>query len=427
MPRTIDDILPPSRRRAANDSKATDIDTPDTDTSDDNRDRFSGHRTPPRVRINTGRSFPYGTAIIALLVIAISAGALYAFAGAKVEIQPKSQSVQVSGSFSATQGTGSLPFTLITVNKTASAFVPAESTETVNDSAQGTITVSNTLSTPETFVANTRFETPAGLVFRVHAPITIPAATASGPGTVSAMVYADQPGQEYNVGPTTFTVPGLMNYASEYSAITARSTNAMIGGFTGTRASVGQSTDSSQQSTLQSTLATELQSDITSQIPSGDVLVPGSTFTSYTSVPDTATTTTTVEVSEQGTLTAVVFPNSALAQAIAYKQVGTYEGEPVTTNSVNSLNLSSASTTVPTSGTETFNFNLSGSATIVWTVDPSKIAGAIAGKTRDSAQSILAGFPEVDQATLYLRPFWANTFPADPSRIQVVIEKPANQ
>jgi hypothetical protein len=159
------------------------------------------------------------------------------------------------------------------------------------------------------------------------------------------------------------------------------------------------------------------------KVPTGDVLLPGATITSYQALPDTATTTSSVVVSEQGTMTAVVFPESSLAQAIAYKVAGTYSGEPVTLATISKLTLTPADTTDPTSA-QTYDFSLSGTATLIWQVDSSKIAGAVAGKTRDSAQQILSGFPEVDRAVLVLRPFWATTFPVDPTHIQVTITPP---
>jgi hypothetical protein len=354
-------------------------------------------------------------------VIAVSAGALYAFAGAKVEITPASQTASVSGDYTATQGSGDLPFSVINITKTAMASVTAESTITANDPAQGTITVYSTETKPQDLINNTRFETSSGLIFRIHAPITVPPATASGPGSVSVTVYADQPGQSYNVGPTSFSVPGLQN-SPEYSEITAKSTTAMTGGFSGTRPSVSQSTDDSQHAALQSALATSLQAALATQVPAGDVVVPGGTTTTYTALPDTATSTNSVAISEQGTLTAIAFPNGALAKAIAYKVVGTYSGEPVKLQSVNTLSLSPEASTTDYTNLSTYGFSLSGTATLVWQVDTSKIAGAVAGKTRGAAQNILSGFPEVDRAVLTLRPFWANTFPQDPSHIHVIVD-----
>ncbi len=376
---------------------------------------------PPRIKINTGRSFPYGTALIALVVIAASAGALYAFAGAKVEVTPATQTGMVTGSFTATQGTGDLPFTVVKINKTATASVAAESTQTANDSAQGTIIIYNAQPKAQTLINNTRFATPSGLVFRIHSPVTIPPISGGHPGSVSATVFADQPGQSYNVGPSDFTVPGLKG-SSTYALVTAKSTTSMSGGFSGTRPSVSQSTDDSQHSVLQNALATTMQEALATQLPSGSVVVPGGTFTNYQSLPDTATSTNSVAIAEQGTLTAIVFPGDALAKAIAYKIAGTYNGEPVSLKTASTLTLTPMASSTDFANLTTFGFSLSGNATMVWKVDATKIAGAVAGKTRDAAQSILAGFPEVDKAMLTLRPFWTNTFPQDPSHIHVIVD-----
>jgi hypothetical protein len=432
MPKTIDDIIPPSRRRMMESESMRNEPnyqppTPPQPPITNSTPLPPMPPVPPaRVKIRVGKSFPYGTALIVLVIIAVCAGALYAFAGAQVTIIPASQTSAVSGDFTATNGSGNLPYIVVSLNKTASTVVPAESTLTANDSAQGTITISNAQPTAQTLITNTRFQTPDGLIFRIHTPVTIPPATSSGPGTISAPVYADQPGANYNVGPTTFTVPGLQGSTS-YTLVTASSASAMTGGFAGTRPAVSQATDDSHHSALQSTIASGLQTALLSKIPSGYVVVPGGSQTTYQALSDTASSTS-VAITEEGTINAVAFPEAALAQAVAYKVAGTYSGEPISLASVSSLNLTPDATSTnfsSLSSASSFSFTLSGTATLIWQVDASKIAGAVAGKTRDSAQSILAGFPEIQRATLILRPFWSDTFPQDPSHIHVVVSAPA--
>ncbi len=157
------------------------------------------------------------------------------------------------------------------------------------------------------------------------------------------------------------------------------------------------------------------------KIPAGYVLVPGGTYATYDPQPDQAGTTGQVTLAEKGSITAVIFPSEALARAVAYQVVGTYAGQPVTLASTDALTLTPTNTTPP-DGKQDFSFKLSGNAVIVWRVDTAKIAGAVAGKTRDSAQVVLSGFPEVDKATLVLRPFWKSAFPADPANIEVTVE-----
>jgi hypothetical protein len=130
-----------------------------------------------------------------------------------------------------------------------------------------------------------------------------------------------------------------------------------------------------------------------------------------------------VDVKEQGTISAVVFPEAALAEAIATQTAGqNYNGEPLSFLSVNQLTLSSA--VAPSASLESYTFTLSGNATLVYTIDSSRIAAAIAGKAPTSAEVALTALPEVKKAVLVLHPIWRQTFPQDPSQITVVVGNP---
>lgn len=418
MPKDFNDIIPPSRRRTLSPEGGNTTliqDTPVTPPPSWNKPTTS---KSPR----SGRRFPIGTAVIALVVIILSGVALYAFAGAKVTITPAINAATVSGDFTATAGSGDLSYEVVSVDKVASQTVASESTENVNQSAQGSITISNQQAAPQTLITNTRFATPAGLVFRIHSGVTVPAAKNGNPGTLTVTVYADQAGDKYNVGPSTFTLPGLSG-SKAFDLVTAKSTAAMTGGFSGTRATVSQATRDAQTKSIQSALAPDLATALKAKIPAGYITVPGSTLTTYTQQPDVPADGGKVTISEKGTVSAAIFPEDALAKAIAYKVVGTYAGQPVTLSGTDSLTLAVATGTPP-DGQNDFTFTLGGTTTIVWKVDAGKIAGAVAGKTRDSAQVVLSGFPEVDKATLVLRPFWTSTFPADPAHITVTVTNP---
>ena len=413
MPRTLNDIIPPSRRRQMEAEAGV-------------QETFSNTPTPPPpVRPNAPRPrpqrrFPYGTALIALLVVAVSAGVLFAFSGAKVEITPSTNAAYVTGEFSATKSGGELPYEVVTVEKTAIKSVPAETTENASDPAQGTITIYNAQSDPQQLINNTRFQTPDGLIFRIRESVVVPAGTENAPGTLNVTVYAEEGGERYNIGPSDFTVPGL-DGSRAFDLVYAKSTNAMTGGFSGTRPTVSEATREAQAAGLQSALDIELHGELLEAMPEGYVLVPGASSTTYESLPDTAGQGNNVDVKMRGVMTAVVFPNEALAKAIAYQVVGTYSGQPVRLTDTNTLKLTPV-TTENLATLETYTFNLEGNATIVWNIDQTRVAGAVAGKTRDSAQVILSGFPEVDKALVVLRPFWSQTFPQDPDKITVEVK-----
>ncbi len=358
--------------------------------------------------------------IAVALVIATSVGILFYFSSSKVEVTPNTVSAAVQNSFTATKSSGSLPFEIITAQKIASQSIKGSGTKTVSSSASGTITIYNTQAKAQKLIANTRFATSAGLVFRIRAAVTVPSGTSSKPGSVTAKVYADQAGTSYNVDPTSFTIPGFAGTPLA-SQVYARSTTAMTGGASGSVPIVDTALEAQTRSALVAALAPDLLASIQAQIPSGYVLVPGASVTTYEeSALAPSATTGQVDVKEQGTITAVIFPNAELATAIAASVTGIgYQGEPLTLSSADSLQLTAANG-LPDVNASSFTFSLSGTASLIYSVDPTRIAAAIAGKTRSEAEVALTNYPEVKRAIILLRPFWRQSFPEDPASISVV-------
>lgn len=419
MQKNLNDIIPPSRRRTL-EGASTDVPSY-TSNSDEfppippERPSYARNHSPRRKR-----SFPVVSIILAGVVVLLSVGALFAFSGAQVQVVSTENSSSVAGEFIATASEGDLPFEVLVVEKVATASVKSEGTETVNQSAQGTITIENKQDVPQQLIKNTRFETPDGLVFRIRDSVVVPAAKAGAPGTLDATVYADATGDRYNVGPTSFTLPGLAGSAT-FTLVTATSKEAMKGGFAGPRPSVSQATRDTQSEKLRTDLAPEIDAALKDAVPEGYVLVPGASRISYESQPDAAASGGDVEISEKAVALAVIFPTGALAKAIGYQVVGSYSGQSAMLKDVSTLTLTPVGD-LPQPGASEFAFSLSGNTTILWQVDPAKIAGAVAGKSRSSAETLISGFPEVEKATFVLRPFWKSSFPDDPAKIKVTVQ-----
>ncbi len=103
--------------------------------------------------------------------------------------------------------------------------------------SSGNITIINTTNNPWPLIATTRFQTNEGIVFRIGAGVTVPAATNQGPGKIDAYVTADQldaygtiVGARGNIGPTKFFLPGLKDDSK--SKVYAESAKEMAGGVT---------------------------------------------------------------------------------------------------------------------------------------------------------------------------------------------------
>lgn len=404
--RKLDDIIPPSRRRETEPLNNSAVGRQTLDLS------------------NRPFKFPTKTLVAVVVVVVASIAALFYFSSAKVEVTPNTVSAAVQSSFTANQSTGTLPYEIITAQKIASQSVKGSGTKVVSSTASGTITVYNTQANAQRLVANTRFATLAGLVFRIRTAITIPAGTAAKPGSITAAVTADKAGDSYNVGPTSFTIPGFAG-TPQASQVYGKSSVAMAGGASGNMPVVDATADAQARIALINALAPDLASSIEAKIPSGYVLLPGAATTTYQELtPAPSGTTGMVDVKVQGTITAIVFPNVVLAKEIAKSVSGLgYQGEPVTLASAKTVELTAPSG-LPAPDAASFTFTLSGTASLIYNVDPTRIAAAVSGRTRDAAKVALSAYPEVKRAVVLLRPFWRQTFPQDPAAIKVVVLNP---
>lgn len=422
MERNLNDIIPPSRRRAMEGGGA------DSFAPQAQAPRHESPRPEPRAprTPRTRARFPLGTALVALVVVLLSAGALYAFSKATVNVTPVvNKAILTNADFTADAGGGNLPFVVITVEKEGTKEAKSEGTENVSEAAQGTVTLTNTQAVPQQLIKNTRFESADGHIFRIHDSVTVPAAKGGAPGTLMVTVYADAPGDSFNIAPTTFKVPGLKG-SKAYDQVTGKSDAPMAGGFVGARPVVPQATKDKEYAAIKESLTGEITKAIGEKVEQGYVLMPGATFITYVPVPDQPAAGGSVTLSLKAVATAVVFPSDALAKSIAYQSVGSYAGQSVTLGDVSGLMLTSSNGAAPSASDTEFSFKVSGDVSVVWQVDAQKVAGAVAGKTRESAQVALAGFPEIDRAHLVLRPFWANAFPSDPGKIQVTVSGPTD-
>jgi len=100
--------------------------------------------------------------------------------------------------------------------------------------AEGIIRVYNNYSTlAQTLVASTRFVSADGKLFRSIEKVTIPGGKYEGGkfviSYIDIKVLADQPGPEYNIGPSTFSIPGFAG-TDRYTKIYGKSFQDMTGG-----------------------------------------------------------------------------------------------------------------------------------------------------------------------------------------------------
>ena len=110
----------------------------------------------------------------------------------------------------------------------------------VDNYAEGSIRVFNEFSSSaQTLVANTRFLSAEGKLFRMVETIVVPGATIEGGKIIASSTFvqvrAAESGDNYNIGPTTFSIPGFKG-TEKYLAFYGKNESSMEGGYQGVRA-----------------------------------------------------------------------------------------------------------------------------------------------------------------------------------------------
>ena len=180
---------------------------------------------------------------VAVLFILISAFLFCHFVLSKVEIEiwPKTEPFTSETKLTVDKALDNvdvlnkvIPGELIETEKTITEEFLSSGKVLKEKKAEGIIRVYNKYSTsPQTLVATTRFISGDGKLFRSVEKVTIPGGKYEGGKLVASFidvkVAADQPGPEYNIGPSTFSIPGLAG-TDKYTKIYGESLQEMTGG-----------------------------------------------------------------------------------------------------------------------------------------------------------------------------------------------------
>lgn len=396
----------------------------DENISEGPEEVLSRHSTP--YKKETPKYVLWGIVLVSVLVLVFAITSL--FSGATVTLVPKQQYITVNGSFMATQSTedGPLNYQMVQISDTVSQVVESDSVQEVEQKARGSIVIFNAHSSAsQTLIEQTRFETPDGKIYRIQEEITVPGQnTVNGetvPGQIEVTVYADQPGDAYNIGLTEFTIPGFKG-DSRFENFYARSKTPMTSGFIGTKPVVDEETEERVSRELQQTLQDRLTSELQNRI-AGKILIPeNGTFFTFEPLPATQNNNGGVEVVLKGTLSAVGFTTAAVAEAIL-TQAGGATNNPVRIQNVEeiSINLENA---------ESFNIQndqeirvqMSGDAHLVWQFDEQVIKNELAGNKKSYLSTIPQSYESVDRAKAVIRPIWNRSFSSNPEDITIKIE-----
>ena len=352
----------------------------------------------------------------------------YFFTGATLEVIAREQTVTVSESLTARKdAVEGLSYSVMTVSRQGDKEIPATGKQEVQRKASGTIIIYNNHSTAsQGLVANTRFETPGGLIYRISKDVTVPGQKTEGgktvPGSIEVTVYADQAGEKYNIGNVDFTIPGFKG-DPKFKTIYARSKTPMTGGFAGTMNAVDPQTLESTRTTLRNEIASVLVSEAKAQKPAGTVVFDALVAPTYESLPETnAADGTSVTLHEKVTLSIVLLPEAAFSAALAKDIEQGTAGVSIKNADALQVTMTSRPESV---NAGTISFTVNGAPHFVWNINQDAVKTALANTSKSSMSTILEKFPEISEADATLRPFWRRSFPVA-SDISITVENQAS-
>lgn len=353
---------------------------------------------------------------IALLVIGF--GVSSQFATAKIIITPQNleSDIDVSVTAKRSPSSGELGFEVISVylNQPKETPIEVSGEEEVEKKASGLITVYNEFNSSEqTLVENTRFESPEGYIFRIKERITVPGMVGDEPGTIQVRVFADKPGENYNIDTKRFTIPGFHG-SPRFDGFYARSDSPMEDGFVGTIPIINEEDLENAKNKLREGLEEELLSMVDINVPDGFIL-----FDEAYSIEESFDTED-AKLLLNAHLVGVVFKEVDIAGHL-FKEI-TQEKGLVEVKNWEKVDFTPKSEI--SEDYDEFSFSITGNVHFFHKIDTEKLVSDLAGISRNDSEKIeevLNEYPTNGSTKVIISPSWTLSLPSDPNMINVEI------
>jgi len=373
---------------------------------------------------------------IGLIIIIAGASAYIILPSAEVFLYSKTEKVtfdfKVEGSKDISQldiAARKIPIQSIKALETLTRKFSATGEKQMNEKAKGVITIYNEYSSKaQPLVANTRILASGGKLFRTIESVEIPGASIEEGKIIASIldveVTADQPGDEYNISPSDFTIPGFEGTA-KYAGFYGKSKEAMKGGSTKkikivTADDIKKAEEALTKELLDSQAAKKA---LDAKMPADLKLIEEATKEEIAS----ASSNIEAEKEAQDGFTMQV---TAQAQALVFNEkdlndlVDSYlaakigkEKKPIP----QSQKISWDKPSIDWDKTSIF-LTLHGQEEVAENIDAEAVKKELAGKNETEARKYLSSLTNIEKAQVAFWPFWVKHIPSNQSKIKVIIQ-----
>ncbi|MDO8621666.1 MAG: hypothetical protein Q7R80_00340 [bacterium] len=299
--------------------------------------------------------------------------------------------------------------------------------------AEGSVTLVNTMTAPQPLVATTRLLSADGVLFRMKSGATIPA----NGKLENVRVYADLVGEQGNIGPTKFSIPGLSKWLQ--ARVWAESSAAMSGGRGVAPAGaptprpaarslpVVREADLAEVQQGAGTAAkTDARARADALAEAGEEVVPIDETARVTPRGAVGEARDRVSASAVVTMTAILIPKGALEERArqALSAVAASSGRELRHVRTNQLRTRLVSQD-PAAARATIAVHVEGDAVLKrgsLSFEPRRISGF----TAPEVQTYLRSIPGVQDVEVQLWPFWVKRVPASAGSVKVEVREMLN-
>lgn len=372
--------------------------------------------------------FPKGRLILVLsFLILIGFICYFTLSKAEIEIWPETkiisftEKIVVDSQNKTTEPAfwiknSSIPGLLFEEEKEGSQEFSATGKILKEEKAQGTIRVYNNYHLSQALVATTRFQPPLEKVFyfRTTKRIYIPAKS-----YVDVEVIADRPGQDYNIGPSTFSVPGLAGLPQYYS-VYGKSFSPMTGGFVGEVAQVTQEDLDKAKNTLSQSLFEEIKKSLNEKLSQNSFILlneaQSQEIIEFRPSVEEEAEAEKFQTKVKVKFKALLFRETDLekfAKEFILAQIS--EDEKIQADSLKikykaeSIDLESGQIIL----------NLEFSAKVYYDVDAINLKKVLRGKSLTETKFLLEDQPHITKVQVKFWPFWVNKVPKDIDKVEI--------
>ncbi|KKU19606.1 MAG: hypothetical protein UX27_C0002G0023 [Candidatus Azambacteria bacterium GW2011_GWA2_45_90] len=368
---------------------------------------------------------------IAVSLAVISASLYYILPVAKIVIVPKkdkisSESVVIIDKNIPQISGDRIPGQIVQMEESLSREFSASGKTSAAQKAKGIITVYNAFGpNPQTLVATTRFLSETGKLFRLDKTVTVPGAKVVDgkitPSSIDVQVTAGEPGEDFSIGPSDFTIPGFQG-TPKYAAFYGKSGAAMAGGSSGAAQIVTKDDIAKAKEEIRKELENRIREELLGKIPSGLKFIEDAVeqkVNEMTANVEAGESAEKFEIKGKITLKALLFKESDIDiwidQNVSSQIQAGYaptSGTRAVTYGKPELNLAQGTMKLP--------FKIE--QEIAGKIEVEAFKERISGKDENQIRQIIMQETGIETASVTFWPFWVSKAPASSNRIQVLIQ-----